>query len=42
VTYVLYDPSFELPDEGGANECLAEDSIATGQTSDAGDSRYGD
>jgi hypothetical protein len=37
--YVPYNPSFEMPDEGGPSECLTGDSIATGQASD-GDSRY--
>jgi hypothetical protein len=27
VTYVPYDPSFEMPDEGGPNERLTGDSI---------------
>jgi len=27
VTYVLYDPSFEMPDEGGPNERLTGDSV---------------
>jgi hypothetical protein len=27
VTYVPYDPSHEMPDEGGPNECLTGTSI---------------